>query len=169
MKIHEERPEDIPGVYEVETLAFGRAAEAELVGLLRAHGKVTLSLVAEEGEQIVGHVLFSPGRIEGPGGLTAIEGMAPVAVRPGWQGQGIGSALVRAGLEGMRQAGHRLIIVEGDPCYYLRFAFQDATPLEITCQFSPPPGCFMIQALVPGALDGVKGTAYYADEFQSVG
>ena len=169
MIIHEERPGDIPGVHAVETLAFGRAGEAELVDQLRAHGKVTLSLVAEEGGQIVGHVLFSPGRIEGPQGTVPVEGMGPVAVQPERQGQGIGSALIRAGLEWMRQAGHRLIIVEGDPKYYSRFGFQDATPLEITCQFDPPPGCFMIQEMAPGALAGVKGMAYYAEEFLAVG
>lgn len=169
MIIRAEQPGDIPGVHDVETLAFGRAAEADLVDELRAHGKVTLSLVAEEGGQILGHVMFSPGRIEGPRGTVPVEGMGPVAVQPERQGQGIGSALIRAGLEWMRQAGHRLIIVEGNPRYYTRFAFLDATPLGITCQFNPPPGCFMIQALTPGALAGVRGTAYYADEFQSVG
>jgi putative acetyltransferase len=169
MIIREERLEDRAGVYEVEALAFGRKAEADLVEELRKNGKVTLSLVSEEGGQIVGHIMFTPGWIEGPGGKTAVEGMAPVAVRPGWQGQGIGSELVRAGLEGMRQAGRRLIIVEGNPRYYMRFGFLDASPLGITCEFNPPPGCFMIQALAEGALEGVSGMAHYAEEFQTVG
>ena len=169
MIIREERPEDRAGVHAVEALAFGRNDEADLVDLLRAHGKATLSLVAEDGGQIVGHVLFSPGWIEGLQGHVPVEGMGPVAVLPERQRQGIGSAMIRAGLDWMRQAGHRLIIVEGDPRYYMRFAFQDATPLGITCQFEPPPGCFMIQTLTPGALAGVRGKAYYADEFQSVG
>ena len=165
MIIQRERAGDIAGVREVETLAFGRAEEAALVDALRSHGRATLSLVALESGLVVGHVLFSPARI----GETPVEGRGPVAVRPGWQGQGIGSALIRAGLDAMRQAGRRIVIVEGNPKYYQRFGFQDAAPLGITCQFDPPPGCFMLQALVEGALEGVSGVAYYADEFQAVG
>jgi putative acetyltransferase len=165
MIIREEQAGDIDGVREVEMLAFERAAEADLVDALRAHGKSTLSLVAEEGGQIVGHVLFSPGWID----ETPVEGLGPVAVRPERQGQGIGSVLIRAGLAALRQAGHRIVIVEGNPAYYLRFGFLDATPLGITCEFNPPPGCFMVQALADGALQGVRGTAHYAEEFQSVG
>jgi putative acetyltransferase len=169
MIIREEQPEDIAGVRQVEIAAFERAPEADLVDLLREHGKVSLSLVALDQGQVVGHVLFSPGRIETPGGPVMVQGMGPVAVQPGRQGQGIGSALIRQGLASLHQAGHRLAIVEGNPRYYLRFGFQDATPLGITCEFNPPPGCFMVQALAPGALDGVSGMTYYAEEFQSVG
>ena len=165
MIIHEEQVGDIDGVREVEMLAFERAAEADLVDALRAHGKVTLSLVAEDGGQIVGHVMFTPGRI----GKIPVEAMAPVAVRPERQGVGIGSAIIRAGLANLRQAGQRIVIVEGNPKYYTRFGFQDATPLGITCEFNPPPGCFMVQELAEGALQGVHGMAYFAEEFQSVG
>jgi putative acetyltransferase len=169
MIIREEQPEDQAGVYEVEALAFGRNAEADLVDELRKNGKVTLSLVAEEEGKILGHVLFSPGWIEGPGGKTAVEGMGPVAVVPDRQGQGIGSALIREALKQMRQAGRRLIIVEGNPRYYIRFGFIEATLFGITCEFNPPPGCFMVRALAEGALEGVSGTAHYAEEFRSVG
>jgi putative acetyltransferase len=165
MIIREERAEDIEQVHIVEAMAFGREAEADLVDALRAHGKASLSLVAEDGGQILGHVLFSPGRI----GATPVEGLGPVAVRPERQGQGIGSALIRAGLASLRQAGHRIVMVEGNPAYYTRFGFQDATPLGITCEFNPPPGCFMVQALLEGALAGVQGKACYAEEFQAVG
>jgi putative acetyltransferase len=169
MLIREELPADIPGIHVVEALAFGRSLEADLVDALRAHGKVTLSLVAEEDGQIIGHVLFSPGHIDGPQGATPLEGMGPVAVHPACQRRGIGSALIRAGLERLRAAGVALVIVEGSPRYYPRFGFQDAAPLGVTCEFNPPPGCFMLQALVPGALTGVSGVAHYAEEFQSVG
>ena len=169
MIIREETSADIAGVHRVEVLAFGREAEADLVDALRKNGKATLSLVAEEAGQIVGHVLFSPARIEGPQEITPVEGMGPVAVAPERQGQGIGSALIRAGLEQLHQSGCRLVMVEGNPHYYTRFGFQDAAPLEIRCEFNPPPGCFMVQELVAGALEGVSGVAYYAVEFQSVG
>ena len=167
--IREEQADDRAAVYEVEKRAFGRAAEADLVEQLRAHGKVTLSLVALEAGQVVGHVLFSPARIESPAGCVPVQGMAPVAVLPQRQGQGVGSALVRAGLERLRQDGHMLVIVEGNPRYYTRFGFVDSLPLGISCEFNPPPGCFMVQALRPGALSGVSGISYYAEEFQAVG
>jgi len=125
--------------------------------------------VAEEGGEIVGHLLFSPGRIDGAFGSIKVEGMGPVAVMPGFQRRGIGSMLVRCGLDALRTAGHGLVMVEGAPSYYSRFGFIDATPLGILCEFNPPPGCFMVQELVPRALDGVKGTAYYSAEFHSVG
>lgn len=165
MNLREEQSEDIAGIRDAEMLAFGGQEEADLVDMLRAHGKATLSLVAEEDGQIVGHVLFSPGRI----GETPVEGMGPVAVRPERQGQGIGSALIRAGLAGMRQMGCRIVIVLGEPKYYMRFGFQDASPLGIACEFDAPPGCFMVQALAAGALEGVQGRAYYAEEFKAVG
>jgi putative acetyltransferase len=169
MHIREELPADFTTVDELETLAFGRPLEAELVIALRDHAKVTLSLVAEQDGQIVGHVLFSPGRIVGPHGVTPVQAMAPVAVLPSHQGHGIGSALVQAGLEALREAGVGIVIVEGNPRYYTRFGFTDATPLGITCEFNPPPGCFMVQSFTPDALVGVTGIAHFADEFQTVG
>ena len=169
MHIRSEDAGDAPAIHNVNQQAFGRVAEADLVDLLRAHGRCTLSLVTEEADQVVGHALFTPVRIETPDGPLTAQGLGPLAVLPGWQRKGIGSALVRAGLEQLRAAGHRLVVVEGSPRYYPRFGFQDATPLGISCQFTPPPGCFMIQELVPGALAGVSGTVYYADEFLAVG
>ncbi len=167
--IREEAAADRTAVYELEQRAFGRAAEADLVEQLREHGKVSLSLVALEGDRVVGQVLFSPGHIAGPAGSVPVQGMGPVAVLPERQGQGIGSALVRAGLEQLCRLGHTRVVVEGNPRYYMRFGFQNATPLGILCEFNPPPGCFMVQELQPGALAGVSGICHYAEEFQAVG
>jgi len=168
MIIRQENPADIPQIKQVNTLAFGRAAEAELVDLLRANGHATLSLIAEE-DLIVGHVFFSPVCIHTPGGLVPAQGLGPVAVRPEAQRQGIGSALIRAGIEHMRQAGHTILVVEGSPAYYSRFGFQDASLFGIRCEFSPPPGCFMVLSLAPGALEGAHGLVCYSPEFQLVG
>jgi putative acetyltransferase len=169
MIVREETPADIPAIFAVNRLAFGRAGEAELVDQLRAAGKAALSLVAEDEGEVIGHILFSPARIETPAGPVAVVGLGPLAVLPGRQRQGVGSALAREGLARLRQAGARLCIVEGSPAYYPRFGFRDAAPLGITCQFDPPPGCFMVQELQPGALAGLSGRAFYADEFLAVG
>ncbi len=168
MIIRPETPSDISAIAEVNTLAFGRSGEADLVDQLRANGKVTLSLVAEADHQIVAHVLFSPMHIQTPHGPVSAQGMGPVAVRPEHQRQGYGSGVILAGIDLIRQAGHAILLVEGNPNYYSRFGFQDAGPLGITCQFHPPPGCFMVLALKPGALTSVSGIAYYSPEFQSV-
>ena len=169
MIIRDEQPADIPAIFEVNRLAFESTVEPELVDKLRASGKATLSLVAEDEGQVVGHILFSPARIESPAGVVAVMALGPLAVLPGRQRQGIGSALVRAGLKQLRNDGARICILEGSPQYYPRFGFMDALPLEITCQFEAPPGCFMVAELQPGALAGVNGKAYYAEEFQSMG
>ncbi len=170
MIIRTEQPQDIPAVHTVEREAFGRDAEANLVDQIRLHEKVTLSLVAldEENGAVLGHVLFTPVSIHSEGGDYPALGMGPVAVAPSRQRQGIGSRLIRAGLEMLRQSGHARVVVEGSPVYYARFGFQNADHFGLRCQFNPPPGCFMILELQPEALGGRTGTVYYLSEFQEV-
>lgn len=134
---------------------------------LRASGKILLSLVAEEDGEIFGHVLFSPVALNAQDGLYAGVGLGPVAVRPDRQRQGIGSALIRAGLERMRALRIPVIYLEGNPRYYSRFGFSDASLAGITCEFNPPPGCFMLLELAPGSLAGRQGVVTYPEEFQS--
>lgn len=170
MLIRPELPEDIPSIHAVESAAFQREAEADLVDQIRANGRSLLSLVAAQPEtsQIVGHVLFSPASIRsGPDEIPAV-GMGPVAVLPEFQNQGVGSRLIRQGLEEMRLAGHAIVVVAGNPAYYHRFGFEDATPRGLTCQFEMPPGCFMALELLPGALSGISGKVYYTPEFEIV-
>jgi putative acetyltransferase len=169
MNIRPECPEDIAGVWAVERAAFGRDAEADLADRLRAHGKVRLSMLAEEDGVVLGHVLYSGVRLEGEHGVWHALGLGPLAVDPARQRQGIGAALVRASLERLREQGEPLVCVEGDPRYYTRFGFSDAAPAGITCEFNPPPGCFMLLELAVGSLGGRRGVVHYADEFQAVG
>jgi predicted N-acetyltransferase YhbS len=86
---------------------------------------VACDLVAVAGEEIVGHVLASIGRLDG----RAVPGIAPLAVRPDWQGQGIGTALMTELLGQLHQKGFLLAVVLGDPGYYGRFGFQPSGPL----------------------------------------
>ena len=169
MFIRVETPGDTDGVYAVEVAAFQRRAEADLVDELRSNAGVTLSLVAEEDGMILGHVLFSPVRVVTPDGSREGQGMGPVAVEPTRQRQGIGSALIRDGLDRLRRAGHAVVVVEGSPHYYSRFGFQDALLLGLECEFNPPPGCFMVLELHTNGLDGVRGKVFYRPEFQAVG
>src|SRR5262245_28351522 len=114
---------DAPAVNEVLVRAFGRASEAELVAALVTAKKDIVSLVAVEGESVVGYVLFTLVTIETEGTRSPALGLAPLAVDPGHQRRGIGSQLVRDGLEACRRAGHGVVVVLGHPSYYPRFGF----------------------------------------------
>lgn len=173
MIVRVERAGDLAGVYEVNRLAFGRAAEAELVDRLRERGKVLLSLVAvvhERGvgrERVVGHALFTPGAIEGDNGRFACAALGPVAVLPDVQKQGVGTAVIAEGLLRLRASGRERAFVLGHPGYYPRFGFAVASRYGIGNPFGAD-DAFMVLALRPGGLDGVTGTAVYQPEFMGV-
>lgn len=124
--IREQRPEDDAVVRQLVEDAFrGRpysdGREPVIVEALRAAGALTVALVAEEGGEIVGQVAFSPVAIDGA--VRDWYGLGPVAVRPDRQGQGIGQALIRAGLDRIRGLGARGCVLAGAPGYYGRFGF----------------------------------------------
>ena len=126
MQIRAERPGDSEPIASVTRQAFASALhsdgnEAEIVDALRAADALTLSLVADDGGEIVGHAAFSPVAIDGRD--VGWFGLGPVSVRPDRQGVGIGAALIRAGLADLRAAGAKGCVVLGDPDYYGRFGF----------------------------------------------
>lgn len=126
MEIRPERLGDEDAIAEVIEAAFALAehadgTEAQIVGRLRASGALTFSLVATEDDMIVGHVAFSPVMIDSQD--LGWFGLGPVAVLPGWQGKGIGSALIREGLDRLRQDGAAGCVLVGDPEFYGRFGF----------------------------------------------
>jgi predicted N-acetyltransferase YhbS len=117
--IRSETINDHDAIREIHRLAFGRPAEAKLVDDLRQSRDAAISLVAERDSQIIGHVLFS--KLKAP--MKAV-GLAPVAVHPSFQKQGVGSALVREGLAQAKEDGWMCGFVLGDPAYYGRFGFR---------------------------------------------
>ena len=88
-------------------------------------------------------------------------GLAPMAVAPLHQRRGIGSALVRAGVDEARQLGVDVVAVLGHPTYYPRFGFSPASRFSITCEYDVPDEAFMVRELRPGALAGKKGVVMY--------
>ena len=170
MQIRPERPEDREAVFNVNRLAFGQENEARLVDALRQSSAFIpeLSLVALDGSHVVGHILFT--RITVGGGSQAHDALAlaPMAVLPPFQKQGIGSALVRRGLEEARGLGHRVAIVVGHPDYYPRFGFVPAQPLGVLPPFEVPSEAFMALELQPRALRGIQGLVNYPPEFNEV-
>ena len=120
-----ERPGDMLPVYELVSAAFGRPDEAELVNRLRECGAAVVTMVEEEEYEFMGHLMLSPITIDGQEGPWL--GLAPVAVHPDWQGQGIGSDLVREGLDTALEMDWKAVVVLGDPAYYGRFGFRPAS------------------------------------------
>jgi putative acetyltransferase len=162
--IRRENIEDIPDIYAVVRAAFARPGEAELVGALRRANALVVSAVATVGSRIVGHVAFSPVTIDHHPALA----LAPVAVEPASQRQGIGAALVRWGLDECRRLGHGIVIVLGEPAYYGRFGFTPASKFGIACPFPVPSEAFMLLELWSDAAAGRRGVVRYRPEFELV-
>ncbi|MEJ5202955.1 MAG: N-acetyltransferase, partial [Anaerolineales bacterium] len=120
LQIRPERAEDLPAVHSLYVRAFPTEAEAEAVDKLRARGAYLLSLVADFDGAVVGHIFFTPVTIEEDGAFFDVVGLAPMAVQPELQRRGIGSLLVRAGLEALKQLGFAAVIVLGHAEYYPR-------------------------------------------------
>jgi putative acetyltransferase len=127
MIVRPEASADQDAIDAVHQQAFGRPAEAALVRALRREAKPCLGLVAELEARVVGHIAFSPVSIEG--GSPPALGLGPLAVEPGRQRSGIGSALVREGLH--RCGALAKIVVLGHADYYPRFGFRPASPLGL--------------------------------------
>lgn len=165
--IRAERPEDIPGIRQVNRTAFETSAEADLVDALRQQAQPLVSLVAIDGETIVGHILFSPVTLSSqPAAL--VMGLAPMAVVPARQRQGIGSALVREGLEACRRLGFVAVVVLGHAEYYPRFGFTRASAFGLASEYSVPDDVFMALELTSGVLRGKPGTIRYHPAFANV-
>ncbi len=163
--IRPEQPDDLPWIHAVNALAFGQPDEANLVDQLRDDGDVIASLVAVgDGNEIDGHILFSGlDLLFDDGRAACVAALAPVAVRPDRQRQGIGKALVRAGIAACKAQGLGAIIVLGHPAYYPQFGFSAALAQNLRSPF--PGDAFMALELIPDMLRGKKGAVRYAKAF----
>jgi putative acetyltransferase len=166
--IRREVPADRAAIRRVNEAAFGGTGEANAIDALRDRGQLALSLVAVHDQQIVGHLLFTPAIIEAADRVWPALGLAPLAVLPEYQRQGIGTALMTAGLEECRQLGYERVIVLGHVEYYPRFGFVPAHRYGIGNEFGVTGDAFMVLELRPGALEGVSGVAKYQPEWNGV-
>ena len=164
--IRPEQPDDITAVRTLNETAFGDTAEATIVDALRNACAGAVSLVAEEDDRIVGHIFLTPASVPGDRGVTQGMGLAPLAVSPERQREGIGTMLVQAGIEALRKRNCPFVIVLGHPDYYPRFGFVPASRHGLSCQWDGVPDeAFMVLILDEAAMAGVSGTARYRDEF----
>jgi putative acetyltransferase len=162
--IRRETAADHGVIRQVNQAAFGTDEESDLIESLRAEGVVLLSSVAELDGAIVGHVLFSRMWIDTTERAIDAVTLSPVAVLPACQRQGIGSRLIRDGLDSLRRSGERIVIVVGHPAYYPRFGFSSARARPLGSPF--PPDAFMALELAAGALDGIRGWVKYPAAFR---
>ena len=167
MRIRKEKEEDIEGVRRVNELAFGARAEADLVDALRDQAQPTISLVADNRGKIVGHIMFSPVVLKGHPNLS-IMGLAPMAVLPIHQRNGIGTKLVHAGLKECEKLEFGAVVVLGHPEYYPRFGFVPSSRFDLGCEYNVPEDVFMVKELREGYLRGATGIITYHAAFSNV-
>lgn len=164
MNIRPELAQDGAAIHQVTQMAFANAphasgTEGDIVAALRADHALALSLVAEVDGQILGHIAFSSVLIDGRD--LGWLGLGPISVHPDHQGQGIGSALMRAGLDGIKAKGAKGCVVLGEPEFYRRFGFVQDGLLKFE---GAPPEFFMSLAFREAREKGVVTyhPAFYA-------
>jgi putative acetyltransferase len=161
--IREREPADDAAIGALNEAAFGGAYEAKLIEDLRSAGLAAVELVACDGAVIAGHILFSDLDVTMDERAVRALALAPVAVLPARQRQGIGGALVRDGLARARQSNWQAVILLGHPEYYPRFGFSAALARKLQSPFSGE--AFMALELAPEALAGDKGRVVYPAAF----
>ena len=165
VRIEPETAEDASGIRQVHLAAFPTAAEADLVGMLRDNLDSEISLIARDAGEILGHVLLSRMEVEGGGRPYRALGLAPVAVHPNRQRQGIGIALIERALKHAEKLGEDFVFVVGEPEYYSRFGFSAEAAAPFASPYAGP--YFMAKAF--GVEPPSSGTAAYAPAFSKLG
>ncbi len=165
MSVRRAKPEDSKQISKIYQKAFDTDAEAKLVESLRESGVPSVSLVYEDGNDIVGHILFTQVDLVGGDSEIKIAGLGPMGVLPRDQYNGIGSSLVKAGLDECKTDGYGAAVVLGYTSFYPKFGFVPSVEFGITTTFNVPEDVFMAQELVPGALQGKQGTVKFHQAF----
>jgi putative acetyltransferase len=172
MNIRPAQDDDLDTVAALHRAAFsaspmGHRGEAELVWALHAEGDVVASLLAERDGEFLGHVMFSSMYVEADGKPLRAAALAPLAVRPDEQRNGIGAALIRAGLTRLRDEGVQISFVLGHAVYYPRFGYRPDLAMPYISPFGGPH--FMAVHLDSGLALPQRGRADYAPAFARMG
>ncbi|MCK8487404.1 N-acetyltransferase [Paenibacillus sp. MBLB2552] len=171
MIIRTETNSDYDEVFKLNYLAFGnREDESKLIERIRLSNEFIpeLSLVAEINKEIVGHILLSKATVEGQGKKSIVIVLAPIAVKPNFQKQGIGSSLIEEGIRRCKALGYGILLLIGHPSYYPRLGFKPARKygLELK-QFEVPDEVFMVYEVENGKLQEINGELKYPKAFFS--
>ena len=162
MRIQEEKKTDIDQITQLHNQAFDGSEEGEIVNNLRKNHNLTISLVCELDGIIIGHIAYSP--IYKEQEIIGL-GLAPVAVLPNYQNQGIGSKLIRQGNSVALSKGYKKIFVLGSPEYYSRFGFNLAREYNYYSIFDPEGDHFMVMGDQMENEEPEKVSVNYCNEF----
>ncbi|MEG2786365.1 MAG: N-acetyltransferase [Romboutsia sp.] len=172
INIRKENAEEKELVYNLIKEAFkgetrSNGGEQDLVNRLRHSNSYIpqLSLVALDGEKIVGHIMFTKISIENQDDKVEGLALAPLAVLPEYQKKGIGSNLIKEGLKISKELGYKSVVVLGSEQYYPKFGFKEAIDFGVKPPFEVPSKNFMVIELEENSLKNVEGIVVYAKEF----
>ena len=170
IKIRPETVSDFTEIDHINQAAFEGDGEVVLVRSLRNNpGFIPeLSLVAELVDKLVGYILMFPVLVKRSEKIFSVLSLGPMAVKPGYQNQGIGKKLVQSGLEVGKGLGFPAVVVLGHPWFYPKFGFKPASKWNITCPFEAPDDAFMAIELKKNALENISGEVIYPEEFSQV-
>lgn len=166
MLLREAVPADRGAILQVHALAFGRDDERVLVDALLSDpsAQPVLSLLAEDRGALVGHAVFTNVELVGPGDPTAASILAPLAVVPSAQREGVGRQLIEKGCEVLAHRGVRLLFVLGDPTYYNQRGFMAALPYGLQAPYEiQPEAAWMVRALGSHVLRRLRAQVRCAD------
>ena len=155
-------------IWDLNFLAFGRENEGNIVNLLREDGIPYISLIARKDDELLGHIFFTHVELSNLEKELNIMGLGPMAVKPEFQNMGIGSMLIKAGLEESKNRGYQAVVVLGHPEYYPKFGFVPAINYKIRCEYDVPSEAFMIIELREGFLKEKRGIIKYNNAFNTV-
>lgn len=159
--IQEEMPIHYQDVREILLTCFEREAEGNLVAALRENGKVIISLVALQDEEVIGHVMFTPVTTS-PSSEARGLGLAPLAVKPKYQKHGIGARLVEEGLRRCAELGCDYVVLLGNPKYYRRFGFGKASNFGMQNEYGVDEPFMLVKLSDRNLQDGL---VQYCPEF----
>jgi len=166
IQIREENKEDFADISNINFQAFKQLEEGSIIIKIRESGAKVLSLVAERENEIVGHILFSPATLDDHKDIQGGMGLAPMAVLPDYQKQGIGKLLVTEGIRILKAQGAPFIIVLGHPEYYPKFGFKMASKHKLQCQWAEiPDEAFMVLILDEDKMKHINGIVRYREEW----
>ncbi len=162
--VRPEDPADVAGIRRVHQAAFPNDAESRLVDALRHSSNLSLSLVGELAGQVVAHLACSPVAVADELLHPPAWGLAPIAVLPEYQRQGIGSQLTCAGIDACRDRVCGFLVVLGEPAFYRRFGFVPASRYHLDNCYGADEA-FMALELISGSIPAAGGMVAYGPEF----
>ena len=168
MSIRVETKSDIDDIWKINTEAFETKEEATIVNALRNSDVTNISLVYEQNGELGGHILFTTVELIGDTSDLKLMGLAPMAVIPKLQNKGVGSSLIKAGIQQCINDGYDAIIVLGHPDYYPKFGFVPSVKYGIKSEYDVPDNVFMVLELKKNSLKGKQGVIKYHEEFNCV-